>query len=319
VALQTPPRGSSSSAARAGAAAAASAASTAQENNRGRDRVMVASPVGGWGSAGRRVPNIGAAGPQRHWRDDVGRAALVRGAAAAQDRPAAMDLRRLAAALLLAAAAPAALADRSRLGEDEDGVEAGDCELEAGVERSRARGAARERETAWSLSCGIGWRSELALAVARQRSGGERVDARALELKTTLVPRRGRAVGWALQAALADERASGASWRRSDYALQLEVTAELRPGWLAEAKRGWARDVPARADRGTWTLGLEHALSDAWEVRAELEGDDREPPLAGASLRWAFWPEVAQVTLGTARRLGGDRARLWGVTLGVEF
>jgi hypothetical protein len=230
-----------------------------------------------------------------------------------------MRLRRTAAALLLALAAPLALADRSRLGDEEDGVEAGDCELEAGLVRSRARGAVRERESGWSLACGIGWHSELTLALARQRAGGERVDQRALELKTTLRPRRDEAVGWALQAALADEREAAGSWRRSDYALQLEATAAPRAGWLAEAKLGWARDAPARANRTTWAVGIEHALSEAWEARLELEGDDRQAAQAGASLRWAFWPDRAQLTWAYGRRLGGDRQRQWGLTLGVEF
>lgn len=230
-----------------------------------------------------------------------------------------MRLRRIALAALLAAAAPAALADRSRLSQDEEGVEAGDCEFEVGLERSRARGASRQRETAVSLSCGIGWRSELTLAAARQRDADERVHLRALELKTTLVPRRGRAPGWALQASLADERATGASWRRSDYALTLEATVEPRPEWLAEAQLGWARDVRGRADRMTWVLALEHALSEAWETRIEAEGDDREAPRAAASLRWAFWPDLAQLTLAHGKRLGGDRERQWALTLGIEF
>jgi hypothetical protein len=230
-----------------------------------------------------------------------------------------MRLRHVAAAVLLATVAPAALADLSRLGQDDDGVEAGDCELEVGAERSRAHGAARQRETAATLTCGIGWRSELALAVARERAGSERVDQRALELKTTLLSRRERALGWAALAALADERVAGRSWRRSEYALSVEATAEPREGWLAEVQLGWARDVPARADRMVWTLGLEHAMSQAWEWRVEFEGDDREAPLAGVSLRWAFWPDRAQLTLDVGRRLGGDRERTWGLTLGVEF
>lgn len=230
-----------------------------------------------------------------------------------------MRLRQIAAAVLLSAAAPIALADRSRLGEDEDDFGAGNCELEIGAERSRTRGAARQRETALQLACGIGWRSELTLLVARERAGDERVDQRALELKTTLLPRRERAVGWAVQAALADERAAGKSWRRSDYALVVEATIEPREDWLAEAQFGWARDVPARAHRTVWALGLEHEFALAWEGRVELEGNDREAPVAGASLRWAFWPDRAQLTLELGRRLASDRKRQWGLTLGVEF
>ena len=98
----------------------------------------------------------------------------------------------------------------------------------------------------------------------------------------------------------------------------LEATATPLPDWLAEVKLGWARELRPRADRTVFALGLEHALSEAWEARVELEGDDREPASAALELRWIFVEDV-YVTLGFGRRLGGERKRLWGLTLGIEF
>lgn len=255
----------------------------------------------------------------RQWRDDVGRATLSPPAATLHDRGSTMRLRRTATWIALSVAANGAMADRSLLGQDEDGVEAGDCQAELAFERSRFRDAPVERERGLQLSCGIGWRSELTLTAARMRSEGASTDKLALEWKKTLLPRRERKPGWAAIAKLAGEKSPGASWRRSEYALAIEAAAKLRETWLVEARLGWSRDLRAATDRTTWTLGSEHALAPAWETRLELEGDDRDPPVIGASLRWAFWPEVAQVTLSWNRRLGADRERKLGLALGVEF
>jgi hypothetical protein len=231
-----------------------------------------------------------------------------------------MRLRRTASLVLaLVLAAPPAWADRSRLAEDEDGVEAGDCEAEVAFERSRARGVDRQRETAVQLSCGIGWRSELTLTAARQRAGDERSRALALELKAPFVPRRAQALGWAVLAAAAAEQPAGRSWKRSEVAFGLEATIQPRPTWLGELQFGWARDLRERADRFIWTIGVEHTFWPAWELRAELEGTDREPAFVGAALRWAFVPERAQAKLAWARQLGSDRERKLGLALGIEF
>ena len=100
--------------------------------------------------------------------------------------------RRLLATLTLALVAHAAHAERSRLGED-DFAQRGECELELARTRQTARGAAAERESAMQLDCGIGWRTELVLGIARRRGGGERADAFELEARTSMALRQSAA------------------------------------------------------------------------------------------------------------------------------
>lgn len=228
-------------------------------------------------------------------------------------------MRMLALVAALVLLVPPAQAERWRVGEDEEGIEAGDCEAEFAFERSRSRGEPRQREAALQLSCGIGWNSELALTAARQRADDERSRTLELELQAMLRPHRGREPGWTLVATLAAERALGASWRRSEQALGLEATLEPWADWLLEARLGWARERDRHADRTTWLLGIEHALASRLDARAELEGDDRKPAMAAMELRWAVWPELAHLTFGGGRRLGGDRERKLSVALGIEF
>ncbi len=67
-------------------------------------------------------------------------------------------------------------------------------------------------------------------------------------------------VGWALALGIGAERAGG-SWRRSEYAFEVEATRQLVERWLVEAKLGVARDVRSRRDSTLWALALEHAVS----------------------------------------------------------
>lgn len=220
---------------------------------------------------------------------------------------------------VLGAGAPA-LADRSRIGEEGDVIEAGDCELELASARIRPRGAPRERAESAQLSCGVGFGAELVAVFERQRGTGSRESVREIEAKLGLLPRRGEAIGLTLAAAAAWQAEDGRPRRRAETAITAEASRQVGARWLVEAQIGTARSHVERRQRTLWALGAEFALvPEAVELRAEIGGDDRSRAQTLLALRHLFWPDHAALTLGVARRGGNDGERRAAVALTVEF
>ncbi len=223
-------------------------------------------------------------------------------------------------ALACAAACQAAWADRSRLDDEADIVERGDCEIETAWQRRATRGESTERESALRLGCGIGWSTELALVFARTRSAGARADARGLEGKTSLRERSAGRAGWTLAYGTGAERAGAtAPWRTTEQFVVLEATLQPAAGWLAEAQLGTARQRSARRDSTLWSLGLERGLSEQFEAVAELSGDDRDRPVASVGLRYQIWPDHALLTLNYGVKMAPQRERRLGLGVTFEF
>lgn len=228
--------------------------------------------------------------------------------------------RGLVAALACALAGGGpALADRSRLDDDTDVLDAGDCELEMKAERTTVRGAAAERGSAVQLGCGIGWRTELVAMFATNRSDGPRTQGSAVEGKTALRDRSGDRIGWTLAYGVATEREAGLSWRRSGQFIAIEATRTLGRLWLVEAKLGAARDRASHSDATRWGLAVERALTDALEAGVEIDGDDRQRPLVAAGLRYEILPDRALVSLSYGLRSAPIRERRLSLAITVEF
>lgn len=226
----------------------------------------------------------------------------------------------LLATFVLVAACSGAQAERSRLADGADVVEAGDCEIETAFERKSARGSARERESSIQFGCGIGWETELVAAFARRHSdGATREEAVGFEAKTSLRERGDGRIGLTLVLGAGGERPAGGPWRRNEHSLALEATYGPAPGWLVEARLGSARDRLARNDKSLWLLGVEHTLTETLEARAEIGGDDRSRPWLGLALRWQFWPETASLKVTYSTRSGPQRERVFGAALSFEF
>jgi hypothetical protein len=225
---------------------------------------------------------------------------------------------RLLVALACVAACQYAHASRSSLSDESDVADAGDCEAELAVERLSARGEPTLRERALRLTCGVGWHTELEAAHARQRSGPARGESLVFEAKTTLRDRGDGRVGWAVALGVGAERVGG-SWRRSEHGFAVEATRQFADAWLVEAKLGAVRDVLSKRDSTLWTLALEHALHERFELRAELEGDDRGRPLAKLGLRYTLWPDLLQLKLSHGVRGGAQHERSTSLGLQVEF
>ena len=223
--------------------------------------------------------------------------------------------------LLLVMAMPPAWAERSRLDDEAEVVERGDCEISWALQRERERSPARRRESrALELGCGIGWGSELALALQRQRSReGDKDEAADLELKTTLIPREGAGFGLSLIAAARRERVPQLPARWAEMGLALEAAQQPAAGWRLQARVGTQRDRSARRDSTAWELASEHALAERWELRAQLAGEDRPGLQWALSLRWQVWPEDLSLSLTHGASTAGGRARIWALVLNWEL
>lgn len=228
------------------------------------------------------------------------------------------NTRRLLAALACAVACHASHADRSRL-DEEDVAKPGECEVELAFERQTARRSATERETAGQLDCGIGWRTELTLALARQRSSGERSDSFDIEARTGLADRAIAGIAWSLAYGVSAEREARGPWRRSAHFVAIEGALRPAEAWVVEARVGWRRERLERREAWGWLLGVEHEFSDRLEMRAELDDDSRSQPLAGIELRYEFWPDRARLNLSYAARAGRSHERRLGVGVAFEF
>jgi hypothetical protein len=220
--------------------------------------------------------------------------------------------------LALATACQLAIADRSRVGDETDVIDAGDCEIEFSLRRTRTQGSPRADQPSTQFGCGIGWRTELALAYATQRGDPSRARSLELEGKTALVDRQG-GVGWSLTYGIDAEKDQATPWRRSGHFVALEATYAIGQVWLLEAKLGAARDRRSRSDAVIWAVGVERALGEAVEVRFELNGNDRGRPTWGTGLRYEIWPDHALLSLSYGASTGPVRERQVGLALTFEF
>lgn len=227
--------------------------------------------------------------------------------------------RRAWATLACVAACQTALAEGSRLTREGDVIEQGDCEAELARERMRFRGQPVERQSSMRLACGIGWQTELEATYSRHRVDAQSDESMALEAKTLLRERERGGIGWTLALGVGGERDSGGAWRRSGQSIAVEASIVPAEDWLFEVKFGAARERGPRIDKTLWSLAVERAISDTLEMRAELDGDDRTRPLAAIGLRWAFWPDHAQLKLSYGAKSGPQRERRTGLAVKYEF
>ena len=96
-----------------------------------------------------------------------------------------MRLLRLCIAALFVIS-PAAWAGQPLSTEDAAVLERSDCELETSLRRQSARAADAASGIALKVGCGVGWRSQLALGLDGERSGGRTDQGLRLGGKTAL-------------------------------------------------------------------------------------------------------------------------------------
>lgn len=175
--------------------------------------------------------------------------------------------------------------------EDAGVLEPKECEWESVASRASTRDA--PRETAWNtqIGCGVGLRTQLALAFSRSSVESEHTHSIAVGGKTGLINGGDDGTSVALAyGASSDKGPSDGSYRWNTTAVNLAVSQPLPANWTLHANLGWSRDRPSKLNTTTWALAGEWAATEAWALGAEVYGDDRDKPWIAVGARWDLSP-----------------------------
>jgi hypothetical protein len=217
---------------------------------------------------------------------------------------------------LLISATPSQ-AGRPLVTEDAGVLDSGTCELESfGSRLSEAAGTATSGASA-QVGCGIGWRTQVALAAARERSAGATAQVLAFGGKTGLVEAE-QGTSWTLAWGFLAFKPDGGSLRHDASYLNAVASRPLTERLMLHANLGWLRSRSADESSTNWNLALEHAWLPTLDVMGEVFGSDRDhSPWVQLALRWAVLPQKIHLDGGWATRTGSSHARI--VTFGLKL
>jgi hypothetical protein len=220
-------------------------------------------------------------------------------------------------AALAAGACAGAQAARPLVTDDADVLERGACEVESYALRDRGAGATT-RGGVVQAGCGIGLRTQLALAGIRETQAGRADLHGALLGKTGLVAREDDGAGLALGWGLGVLRTPGDAWRHDHSYLTLIATRRLGGAMTGHANLGWARSESGASSRTLWALAVERALGGGFDGMAEGYGDDRDRPWFGVGARWTASPSLS-FNAAWAAQHAAPRSRQLSIGLRLGF
>jgi hypothetical protein len=216
-------------------------------------------------------------------------------------------------ALALASAAHGA---RPLMTDDTGVLDRGSCELEAVQSRDKAEGATVNGNSL-QLGCGVGARTQLALAVDRAKEDGLRVRGTTLAGKVSLVP--GEDASWSASASVLWVSTPGQGNRHAATALNLLHTRTLGKDFIVHANLGHAQDAVSRRGSTTWGVALEHAGWGPVALMGELVGDDLGAPAWNIGLRWVAVPDTLTLDIAYGQQMVGGRPKAMSVGLKLSF
>lgn len=214
-----------------------------------------------------------------------------------------------------------ATAGRPLQTEDAGVLDQGACELE-GASLHLIDPTARSREVGLGVGCGIGWRSQLGIGLARMQEDGVRTRMAQLGGKTWLWQGSDDgaatiAMAWAVGAFREDQHND---WHRASVDVNLVASLPVGTNTL-HLNLGHARDIPSRLVATTWGAAIEHAGVTlgglTWAPMAEIFGDDRESPWWNLALRATVIPDRLYLDLSYGRPIRPDASRL--ITAGFKI
>jgi hypothetical protein len=222
-----------------------------------------------------------------------------------------MKLKTFAATVLACATPLISQAGRPLQTEDAGILETKTCEVEGATARARVAGAPTLRDSALQLGCGVGFNSQLALAVSTTSDGTDRERGVRLGGKTE-VWSAGGDDGAALTLAWGVDRAragSGGGWKTSGVDARAVVSIPAGPlTWHLNV--GHERDTQARSSTTAWGVALEHEGYGPLAPMAELFGNDREAPWWNLGLRYTIAKDKAYIDMSYGRQMTGGTPSL---------
>lgn len=205
-------------------------------------------------------------------------------------------------AVLACGVALDAMAGRPLTTEDASTLEAGACQVEAWVDRSRVS------TDSWLIpACNLGG-VELQAGGARSRSDGisgtSHLIAQA-KVAFRSVDDQPWGVGLVLGAVRHPQRESKRGW--GDPYATVPVSFRLGEESLVHVNAGWSRNRSEKRDVTTWGVAFERSLSDRWTAVAEAFGENASRPFLRVGGRYALIPQRVDIDLTLVTRPGGSR------------
>jgi hypothetical protein len=230
-----------------------------------------------------------------------------------------MKLKPLAVVLLACATPLLSQAGRPLQTEDAGVLEAKACEVEGVTGRARVAGTPSVRDNALQLGCGVGFNSQLALAVSTSDDGTERERGVRLGGKTE-VWSAGGDDGAALTLAWGVSRARAAAGGWKTALLDARAVVSLPAGPLTwHLNLGHERDPQARISTTVWGVAAEHEGWGAFAPMAELYGDDRGAPWWNLGLRYTLAKDKAYLDLSYGQQMSRGTPSLLTVGFKLVF
>ena len=201
--------------------------------------------------------------------------------------------------------------------EDAGVLERGACEIELAVGRERADVSSTTDAGRAQFGCGIGFRSQVALAFAREHGGGDRSDLAAVVGKTWLRELTEEQTGITLAWSAGVVHPRGGGTERDAYEIRAVVTHPAGP-WLLHGNLGWLRSETEHRDGTVWGAAVERTgLLGPIDAMLEFFGASSEKRWANAGLRWNVAPGSLSIDGSYGRQTGSAGSTL--VTLGMKL
>jgi hypothetical protein len=214
-----------------------------------------------------------------------------------------MKLKHLAVVLLGCATPLLSQAGRPLQTEDAGVLEAKTCEVEGVTGRARVAGTPSVRDNALQLGCGVGFNSQLALAVSTSDDGTDRQRGLRLGGKTEVWSAGGDdGAAFTLAWGVSRARAAAGGWKTA--ILDARAVVSLPAGPLTwHLNLGHERDHQARSSTTVWGVAAEHEGFGGLAPMAEIFGDDRGAPWWNLGLRYTLAKDKAYLDLSYGQQM----------------
>ncbi|WP_088284456.1 hypothetical protein [Ideonella sp. A 288] len=230
------------------------------------------------------------------------------------------SMRPALGALALACLCPLALAGRPIVTEDAGVLDRGACEFETFALRATQRGAPSATGLSAQVGCGVGYRSQVAVAVATTRSDGQSEHGLALVGKTALNEPGPTGPAWTLAWGLDAAKPSGESLDHESTFLNGVMSLPITERLKLHANLGWSHSQSARQSTTGWAMALERSLPSGIDLLGEVFADDRErSPWVQVGVRWAVVPDKLFVDASWGMQTSSSRPKALTIGLKAAF
>lgn len=211
-------------------------------------------------------------------------------------------------------------AGRPLVTEDAGVLEKGSCELETYARRLTERAAPSSNGFSLQYGCGVGMRTQVALAATMDRADGATVRGLAFGGKTSISDGGEADPSWTLAWGLTAEKSPGASLGHETTWLNGVFSMPLGKDLKLHANLGWTRAQSTHQSTTGWAVALERSTASGIDVMGEAFASDRDrAPWLQVGLRWAAVPEKVFIDGSWGFQTVSSRPRMLTVGLKAAF